>query len=336
MASNNGVQINQGMRQEFNNTANTINTMNNGLSPIQQGSQPYNTPQQYGQVPLNMNYNNQYMAMLSASPVLPQQTNQINQIHQQQQQHLQQQQNCQFPDIAATIMQRLDSMDKKLSQLDTIQESITKVTKRLNTMDSKINKMESQIHDLEKSKEFDGGFLDEITKKQTEIDNLLKRMQNIEKENEEKQATLKADIKDLRCRSMRDNLIFYKIREEKDENCENKILDFIENQMHIDNAKTEIKLHRAHRIGTYDGTKTRPIVAKFAYYPDRERVRKAGKELKGSMYGVSEQFPPEIMETRRQLIPELKKARKEGKEAYIKIDKLYINKRLYNPENSGN
>lgn len=54
----------------------------------------------------------------------------------------------------------------------------------------------------------------------------------------------------------------------------------------------------------------------------------AGK-LRGKPYGISQQFPKEIMETRRKLIPIMKAARDSGKEAYMVVDKLYIDKQLY-------
>ncbi|KAH3804196.1 hypothetical protein DPMN_132478 [Dreissena polymorpha] len=79
---------------------------------------------------------------------------------------------------------------------------------------------------------------------------------------------------------MRGNLLFYKIPDKKDEHFE-KILDFIESKLRIENASRNIKLHRAHRLGRYNSAKIRPITAKFAYYPDREQVRQASKELKG-------------------------------------------------------
>ena len=123
--------------------------------------------------------------------------------------------------------------------------------------------------------------------------------------------------------------MFYKLPEEKGENCETKILKFIEHQLKVDNAEAEIKLHRAHRIGTYSNDKVRPIVAKFVYYPDRERVRKSARELKGTQYGIGEQFPPEILDIRRKLVPIMKKAKEDGHDAYININKLYIDNHLY-------
>ncbi|XP_052238685.1 uncharacterized protein LOC127849990 [Dreissena polymorpha] len=140
---------------------------------------------------------------------------------------------------------------------------------------------------------------------------------------------LQAEITDLKCRSILDNLLFFRIPEEQEEQCEKKILEFIETKLHVQNAQTEIKLHKAHLIGRYQPNKVRPIVAKFAYYPDKERVRRESKALKGTPFGISEQYPQEVMEVRRRLIPIMKKARSEEKEAYLRIDKLYINKQVY-------
>lgn len=137
---------------------------------------------------------------------------------------------------------------------------------------------------------------------------------------------------DMQCRSMRDNLLFYRIPEERgetDDDCMRKVLEFIENTLEIENAQREIKLHRAHRMGKYDQSKIRPIVAKFAYYPDREKVRKNAGKLKNTNYGISQQFPREIMDTRKKLVPIMKAARAKGQDAYIVVDKLYIDKTLY-------
>ena len=57
---------------------------------------------------------------------------------------------------------------------------------------------------------------------------------------------------DLQCREMRDNLLFFNVPEERgetDSDCEDKILDIMQDHMQIENAKTDIKLHRTHRIG---------------------------------------------------------------------------------------
>ena len=119
-------------------------------------------------------------------------------------------------------------------------------------------------------------------------------------------------------------------KNETDDDCVEKVLDLIENELEISNAKVEIKLHRAHRVGRFNPTKIRPIVAKFAYYPDREKVRRNANKLQGKPQGISQQFPKEIMDRRKKLVPIMKEAREKGQDAYISVDKLYIDNKLYN------
>ena len=232
--------------------------------------------------------------------------------------------------ILSSILDRLNSMDNKLTQLDKIQSCVSAITSRVDTLDKRINDIEVKIKDVEKSCDFSGGAIGDITKQQQQFDSILKKfneMKTSEESHISKELRLQAEITDLKCRRMRDYLLFFRIPKEKGENCENTILEFIENNLKLQNAKEEIKIHRAHRIGTYRPEKVMPIVAKFAFYPDKERVQKASKNLNGTSYGVAEQYPPEVMEKRRKLVPIMKAARGEGKEAFIRVDKLYINKK---------
>ena len=230
------------------------------------------------------------------------------------------------------ILQRLDHMDKKLGQLDTIQSSIANITVKVSDIETKVHTLETKVNTLETSRGFDSESVDALNKKQKEIDSLLTKMKKLEADQSAKESDLQAKVLDMQCRSMRDNLIFYKIPEavgETDADCVQKVVDLIENDLEIENANRDIKLHRAHRMGKFDPSKIRPIVAKFAYYPDRENVRKNAGKSRGKAIGISQQFPREIMEKRRNLVPVMKEARENGKEAYIAVDKLYIDKRLY-------
>jgi hypothetical protein len=114
---------------------------------------------------------------------------------------------------------------------------------------------------------------------------------------------------------MCDNLIFYNVKESDGENTTNLIQDIMENNLGIENAKS-IKIDRSHRIGRKQRTATtrqRPIVAKFNYYQDKERVLANAKKFKGTGMAVSEQYPEEITKERKRLYPELKKAKDQGK-----------------------
>jgi len=226
-------------------------------------------------------------------------------------------------DQFSALIQRLDRIDNKLTQLDGIQSSVKAITVRLDQIDKRVNDIEVKFKDIERSREYDSKNIDEIKKKHSEFDALKANIRQIEEQQKTLNTEVRHDITDIRSRSMRDNLLFFGIPEvrdsenrEKDSDCVDKVLHIIETKMGIESAKETIKIHRAHRIGKYSQHKTRPIVAKFAYFPDRERVRQSYKKLERP-YGVSQQYPPEMMETRKRLIPIMLETRKQQKEAYI-------------------
>ena len=70
--------------------------------------------------------------------------------------------------------------------------------------------------------------------------------------------------------------------------------------------------------------KIRSIVAKFTYFKDRELVRKQWKNLDATRFSVFEQFPPEVVEKRKRLIPKMKAARGQGSKAWIAYDTLFV------------
>jgi hypothetical protein len=68
----------------------------------------------------------------------------------------------------------------------------------------------------------------------------------------------------------------------------------------------------------------RPIIARVLYYSDLDKVKKAGRNLRGTHFGVNEQFPPEIEERRRKLYPIMK--------VVLIRDKLFVNNELVVPD----
>ena len=127
---------------------------------------------------------------------------------------------------------------------------------------------------------------------------------------------------------MRSNLLFSNIEEVpagENEDCEKTIREFLENKMKIArDIVTNIKFERVHRIGVNKSRYPRNIVAKFNLFKERELVRKSGVALKGTRYYVNEQFPKEVIEKRKQLLPKMKEARKNGHNAWLAYDTLYI------------
>lgn len=133
---------------------------------------------------------------------------------------------------------------------------------------------------------------------------------------------------------MRDNLIFYNIPETRDEETTPIIHKLLEEKMGMKDATKNIKIDRSHRLGRPKpgASKPRPIVAKFNYHQDRETIRRNAMKLRGTNIGIGEQFPAEIVKARKELYPELKKGKHEGKQAKLVRDKLIIDGKVFKPD----
>ena len=64
-----------------------------------------------------------------------------------------------------------------------------------------------------------------------------------------RESNLQREVTDLKCRSMRDNLLFYKLPEGKNEDCASTVLHFIEPKLEITDATSTIKLQRLTESG---------------------------------------------------------------------------------------
>ena len=79
--------------------------------------------------------------------------------------------------------------------------------------------------------------------------------------------------------------------------------------------------------GTHAMARLRNVVAKFLHFKDRETVRRAPMNLKGTGYFVNEQFPKEMSDRRREPLPKMLQAKRDGKTSWLSYDTLYIDGR---------
>lgn len=85
------------------------------------------------------------------------------------------------------------------------------------------------------------------------------------------------------------------------------------------------------RIGKYRNDRNRPILVKLTKSSTRSKILKSARELKGTEIWIDEDFPKNIQEERRTLIPQLKMARDKGYRAVLKYNKLVIDGEIYGP-----
>ena len=122
-------------------------------------------------------------------------------------------------------------------------------------------------------------------------------------------------------RSRRNNLLFYGIPEEKEEDCTRSVNIFFRKELNIHET---VALQRAHRLGRptpansigHRAGKPRPIIVNFLDFRQRETIRAARFKLK-QPYGIAEDLPIEVRKARESLVPELKELKQQGKKCSI-------------------
>lgn len=221
---------------------------------------------------------------------------------------------------SSTDTDDLQTMDIEVSLLDSINQKL-----------GLLPALHAEIKDIGKSLEFAHAQIETLQKSNRELSStvrtLTNQMSTITAENKQ----LKETLLDLQTRSMRDNLIFTGLQETAAENTENVIKDFMKTQLKIlPDTVSNITFHRVHRFGkTSANNKHRPIVAKFEHFQHKLLIQKSGKELKGTHFGINEQYPKEINERRKVLYPIMKEHRRKDIRASLVVDRLYINGQLF-------
>ena len=134
--------------------------------------------------------------------------------------------------------------------------------------------------------------------------------------------------------SRRWNLLFFKIKENKDENCDRLVKDVLTNSLKIDEECVDnIPLCGVHRLGKkhLKAKQPRPIIVRFTCCADRDYVWRQRRHLEGSNFRMAEELPFYVREIRKNfLVPALKKAKEDANvKASIVGDKLVANGRRY-------
>lgn len=120
------------------------------------------------------------------------------------------------------------------------------------------------------------------------------------------------------------NLLFFGI-EEKENNylqLESTIINLIKNEMRVDFTMRDIDSIR--RIGRKSAESCRPVLLSLVSWRTKIEIMKNKECLRKFNYALKEDFSKEVLETRRNLQPEVDQLRKEGKIAVLRHDKIKI------------
>ncbi|CAC5399373.1 unnamed protein product [Mytilus coruscus] len=217
---------------------------------------------------------------------------------------------------------------KKLDMLEDILQRVVSMETHCKKIDFEVSNMKEQIKT----------HTNNIINLDQGLSEMSNRVQDMSEQNYilfEENRQLKEKVIGQQSRSMRENLIFKGVPDDynPDEDTEAILKDFIKSEIQIEE---EINFHVVHRLKPKKGKSPRGIVAKFERRKDRDMVLSAAiQKLKNKkQFVVQEQYPIEIIERRRELVPILKDARTKGHEAVLKEDRLYIDKKRFYPRTS--
>ncbi len=191
----------------------------------------------------------------------------------------------------------------------------------------------TNIRDLQTGSDFNGNIVETLQKDNDSLklrcDMYEGRIIRLEKQ----LAATNEKVLDLTSRSMRNNLLFEglpEVKDEKSEQTEGIVRDFVFDELKIQESDMgKIQFDGIHRTGP-KGTKPRTIVARFNPRKGKDLVLRNTKNL-DPKYKINEQFPPEIAERRKALLPLRREMKLKGHRVNISYDKLIVNGKQYYP-----
>ena len=192
-------------------------------------------------------------------------------------------------DMAEDIASKLDQVLSKLVKLDQIAIEIHSLRESIDLRKATTvtTNLEQSVESLNKDVQEDKARLEEM------ITN-----------NEEELKNLRLQLLDYEVYQRSENLRFYGIPEDRDENTKEVLYSFLENDFGISDAG-EIEFQSVHGSGkrANDG-KPRGIIARFLRYSDREAVFARSSVLgRKSVVGIGPDLPKQVVGMRKNLIP---------------------------------
>lgn len=240
------------------------------------------------------------------------------------------------PGWATELINDVKQIKVSLAKLDKIEQTVNMINLKVTELETKVNAIDVRVDGMERSCTFMSDENDDRKKDLEIARGEIKTLKTNCKTLEDQNTKLESKLTDLESRSMRENLLFYGIPEVgENENCEQLVKQLCTDKLNLPDAK-DFLMDRVHRVGVHKQNKSRPIVAKFHYFRDRETVRKRSYDcsdaLKQANLGIGMQWPQQVREARKSLYPVMQREKQNGKEVRMVRDKLFINGREYRQE----
>ena len=186
-------------------------------------------------------------------------------------------------DIILSTLEKHDEQLKKLDKLDQIERDLNSITERVSQAENEIQTSKSEIVEIKRSLEFAHGEIKDMKLVQKET----KCKHHTDPLIAETQARILAEgLSKIKTHSQKENLIFERVPEEKNEDCVRLISYYIFRHLRLPNAQEVIDV--AHRLGPKSSQSDRPraIIVKFKSRQARDTTFARRKMFKNSKIWV--------------------------------------------------
>lgn len=181
------------------------------------------------------------------------------------------------------------------------------------SIDDKLSNMYEKLNNLEQSNKAIENITQCLAQTNSKVDHMNIRMDN----HEQFLQLLAYKSIDIEARSRRRNLLFHGLAENRNEDCSKIIREFLWDTMSIDTD--DYYIDRVHRLGSLQKARhrrtdpnesiRRPIIVAFFESRNVETILESAYMLRGTRFSVTRDFPIEIANARRRLMPRFIKER---------------------------
>lgn len=202
--------------------------------------------------------------------------------------------------VAKTVTDKIDALDKKFSDLFTeIKEDIKGVKTEVLKAKTDIETVSKKVTDIEDSLEYQGKTLVENDEKQKS------NLNNVKSEIDAKLQELNQKLLLMEKQDRKYNLLFYGFSEEGGENIFDKLRGVFASDLGI-NPYTVDNMYfvHGHRMPSENVEGPKPIILRFAHYGDREIVLSNAYKLAGTKRRILSDLPVAMKKERRRLAKE--------------------------------
>ena len=215
----------------------------------------------------------------------------------------------------------IDSMTKLLnSKIDPISEKLEK----LNKLDTIENSVGFALEEVKKIPELETS----VNDLNRELKQLSSEVSTLKKEN----ATLKEELLKQELYSRKNNIKIFGLKDTTQDNLEEKILTTIQG---TGISLTSRDIERVHFLGPPVTNRIRPVIVRFHYFKDKALVMTKKDSLRERSVYLSEDFPQEIQERRRIILPIFFKAIEVCPQLTprLRVDSIILAGKVYNINN---